>query len=939
MPIARSEPLLERDGDLAALEEIVGQSACGHGQIVVVEGPAGIGKTRLLEAVAQACEPAGHAVFGARGAELEREFAFGVVRQLFQPLAPAPGVAPPVNVFSGAAGLALPLLAGDTGEDRSAEAARAADPTLPLLHGLYWLVANLAREQPVALLVDDAHWADLPSLRFLSFLATRLDGLAVLALAAVRAPEPGTPELVQRLADDARVLRPSALSEEAVATLVRTHLRAEAPAELCRACHDATGGNPFLTRELIRELATAGLEPAGAALELDAVRPRNVSRSVLLRIGRLPPEAARLARALAVLGDGADVRLSAEHARLVPDDAAEAAAALVGAGILADASPLRFLHPIVRTAVYADITEPERAREHERAAALLRRLGAPPERVAVHLLVTAPGGDPEVVATLRNAAEAALSRGATDTAAALLRRTLAEPPEEAQRLEVLRRLGTVEARLGEQESALEHLREAHERTSSPAERALAALDLGLVLRNTLRTQEAIELLERAAPEAAAADRELGLRLEAELASTAALDLEMAPRILPRAERVGRDLRGDTPSERLLLAALSYLKQLQGRAAAPAAELAHAALAGGLLEEQGSDSIQVNQALFVLIVAERDDAAGFADAAVADARRRGSPFGFAAAASTRARWFLHDQVREAEADARAAMEIRFGGLPMPNAMAWLVLSLLEQGEVDAASAVYDEFGMQSGPIFEHILSNALLFARAVLRFEQRRDEESLADLVELGRREEKWQLGAPLLPRRSTAALALARLGRNDEADELVAEELERARTWGVSGPIGLALRARGLLEGGECGLETLRESVEVLRASASRVGLAKSLVDLGAALRRANRREESRDPLREGLDLARRCSATPLARRARDELAATGARPRKALLTGTASLTASERRICEMAASGMSNPEIAQALFVTIKNVEGHLTHAYRKLDISSRQQLAGALE
>src|SRR5918992_1810213 len=137
MPIARSEPLLERDEDLAELEEIVGESARGHGELVVVEGPAGIGKTRLLEAVAAGCESAAYAVFGARGTELEREFAFGVVRQLFQPLAAGPGPSPRGGLFSGAAGLALPLLTGATDEEAPAEAAPAADPTLPMLHGLY----------------------------------------------------------------------------------------------------------------------------------------------------------------------------------------------------------------------------------------------------------------------------------------------------------------------------------------------------------------------------------------------------------------------------------------------------------------------------------------------------------------------------------------------------------------------------------------------------------------------------------------------------------------------------------------------------------------------------------------------------------------------------------------------------------------------------------
>ena len=939
MPIAGREQLLERDEHLAELEEIVGQSVRGRGRLVVVEGPAGIGKTRLIEAVGADCEPAGHAGLRARGAELERDFSFGVVRQLFQPLAPPPGTSPPADPFSGAAGLTLPLLTGAAGADETAESAPAADPIAPLLHGLYWLVANLARERPVALLVDDAHWADLPSLRFLSFLAGRLEELAVLAVVAVRAPEAGTPELVRRLADAATVLRPSALSEEAVATLVRTHLGTDAPAELCRACHEATGGNPFLTMELIRELAMAGVEPAAAALELGEVRPRSVSRSVLLRIGRLPPEAARLARALAVLGDGADLRLNAEQAGLDPDEAAEAGAALVGAGILADASPLRFLHPIIRTAVYADITEPERAREHERAAALLRRRGAPPERVAVHLLETAPGGDAGVVDTLRGAARVALARGATDPAATLLRRALVEPPAGEQRLEVLRALGKVELRLGEQEAGLEHLREAHELTSSPTERALAALDLGLALTTTQRTQEAIELLERAAPEAAAADRELGLRLEAELAATAALDLEMAPRMLPRAERVAQDLHGETPSERMLLAALSYLKQLEGKSAAAAADLAKTTLAGGLLAEQSADSIPVQQAIWTLIVAERHDVAErFVEAAMADARRRGSPFGFAMSSAMRAELqFRRGEVRDAEADARAAMDIRFGGVPLPNAMAWLVMSLLEQGEVDAASALYDDLGLQ-GPIPEHIVTIVLLFARALVRIAQGRNEEGLADLLELRRRQDESKRAFPALPVRSTAALLLARLGMKESADELVAEEVKRAQAWGVATPIGVALRTRGLLEGGQAGIETLRESVELLRRSPSRLELAKSLAELGAALRRANQRVESREPLREGLDLADRCGATALADRARDELAATGARPRKTMLTGAASLTASERRICEMAASGMSNPEIAQALFVTIKNVEGHLTHAYRKLDIGSRRELADAL-
>jgi len=155
---------------------------------------------------------------------------------------------------------------------------------------------------------------------------------------------------------------------------------------------------------------------------------------------------------------------------------------------------------------------------------------------------------------------------------------------------------------------------------------------------------------------------------------------------------------------------------------------------------------------------------------------------------------------------------------------------------------------------------------------------------------------------------------------------------------GIALRARGLLEGGEGGLRDLREAAELLAKSGARLEHARALVELGAALRRANQRTAGREPLRTGLDLAQRCGATRLAQRARAELIAAGARPRREAVTGLEALTASERRVAELAAAGMSNPEIAQALFITLNTVEGHLRRTYHKLSIGSRGQLPAAL-
>jgi DNA-binding CsgD family transcriptional regulator len=192
--------------------------------------------------------------------------------------------------------------------------------------------------------------------------------------------------------------------------------------------------------------------------------------------------------------------------------------------------------------------------------------------------------------------------------------------------------------------------------------------------------------------------------------------------------------------------------------------------------------------------------------------------------------------------------------------------------------------------------------------------------------------------RSHLALALLGLDQRDEALELAREEVELARAWGAPRPIGVALRARGLAEGGDEGIETLRESVAVLEGSTARLELARSLVELGAALRRANQRSDARELLRQGLDLAVRTGALPLVVRAEQELSATGARPRRLLLSGVESLTASERRVAGFAADGLSNKDIAQALFVTTKTVEVHLSNVYRKLGIGSRSELPQAL-
>jgi DNA-binding CsgD family transcriptional regulator len=297
---------------------------------------------------------------------------------------------------------------------------------------------------------------------------------------------------------------------------------------------------------------------------------------------------------------------------------------------------------------------------------------------------------------------------------------------------------------------------------------------------------------------------------------------------------------------------------------------------------------------------------------------------------------------AEADVRAAAEAFLEGR-LPAALAILtalrVNTLTDRGELDEAASAITAAGMD-GDIFDHWWFGEALWSRGYLRLAQARTAEGIADLVEFGRRYHRDGLVPTVLrPWASHAAPVLAQRGQVDEARALAECELAEARAWGTPRAIGQALRGLGLVSGGPAGIELLHESVSTLEASPARLEHARALIDLGAAQRRANQRAQAREPLRRGLDLAHRCGARLLEARADEELRATGARPRSVVLTGVDALTASERRIAEMAAEGLSNREIAQALFVTVKTVETHMGHVFQKLDVSSRRDIGQALD
>ncbi|MGH3782467.1 MAG: BTAD domain-containing putative transcriptional regulator, partial [Pseudonocardiaceae bacterium] len=274
---AQDLELLERERELQALDGRIAAAGRGSGQLVTVEGAAGVGKTRLLAAARIQAQRRGMRVLAARGSALEREFAYGVVRQLFEPVLAGADSAERNNLFAGAARQAAVLF------NQIDAAAVGADMSFAVLHGLFWLTANLS-QAPLMLVIDDLHWSDAPSLRFLAYLMPRLEGLPLLVVTALRPAEPAVDQdlMAQVITDPlASVLRPAPLSERASAQLIRTALAGTAEDAFCLACHAATGGNPLLLRELADAVAAEGLEATAAGvLRLREIGPQAVRRRV-----------------------------------------------------------------------------------------------------------------------------------------------------------------------------------------------------------------------------------------------------------------------------------------------------------------------------------------------------------------------------------------------------------------------------------------------------------------------------------------------------------------------------------------------------------------------------------------------------------------------------------------------------------------------------------
>lgn len=929
--------LLERERELAELGAALADAEQGRGGAIAIEASAGLGKTRLLREARSSGERAGLTVLSGRATELERDFPFALVRQLFEPHLGALQPDEREDLLDGAGAASAALGLGDDSSDQ--------DP-FAVLHGLYWVTAAMAERQPLLLAIDDAHWADGGSLDYLGFILPRLEELPVMVAIASRTGEPEPPPGLARVLMDSslRHLPLAPLSAEATQELLAQELGRAPDATFAGACHEVSGGNPFLLSELARTLSERNIDPgAEQARQVQEQAPDRVARMVLTRIERLPPQATTVARSLAVLGDGSDHQLLAAMDGTDPVETQRAVDQLRANAIFDSSPTVRFIHPLARNAVYADIPAGERSRAHARAATLLQERGGGAERIATHLLATEERGERATVEALLKAGEQALAAGAPGSAIAYLVRALKEPAPADLRSAVLDPFLTACFRAADQAAfASMEADVLAEWKRDPTLRSRWAIQLTMLMALSGRFEEAGSLLVEAVEVAMAEDDvERAYQLQAQLSTFAA----MVPTV-PEVDigDFSGEIDPDSPTGRLA-AAMEVRSAAASGTAREIADAAKRALGNdaSIFAEEPEIAAAPIAVMTLVTVDEMEAARHGAERALAIARERGATTelvrghflkGFVA-------WGYGD-LPAAEADLRQAIDLaRLAGI-VPLVLMYtgaLLEVLIERDELEAAEEELAALGMAEGPAPVGPLLGMLLMIRVHLRVERGKFEGAVEDFEALTSVAGDSGFGpGPVASVSPWAARALIALGREDQAREMADEMLAWAEGWGAASGISHVLRAVALTRDEVEAVGFLERAAEVVDGSPRRLEHALTLLALGSALRRAGRRADARVPLRKAFDLARRCGAARTARLANEELQATGETVRRYTPIGVESLTPSERRVADLAASGMTNRQIAQSLFVTIKTVEAHLSATYHKLDIKSRRELPAVL-
>ncbi|MEV7341315.1 LuxR C-terminal-related transcriptional regulator [Streptomyces sp. NPDC093544] len=922
--------LVERWSELLVLNRTVDTLCQGIGDLLMIEGGCGIGRTALLLELEQMARARQLAMCTARCSTLEADFSYGVMHQLLEPHLSTLAAGPTESARI--AGELLEVM--DSAEGAS---------DVHVLNGMLWAIRRLAEQTPVILAVDDLNFCDASSLHVLAYVARRLKDWPVAIVGTLRLGEPvTTPPMLAALqeAGEWTVLRPAPLTAAGTGELV-DGLLGPTPSSVVEEMHGLTAGNPMFLNAILRTSGGPHHEPVGAGLSAGSLE-RLVGTTVRTRLAHLPAGVPRVAETIALLEGETEGALIAEAAGIPEREGANGLAVLVGMGLLTDLALPTYVHPVVGNALrrLPEAVAPDRV--HRRVSEALHRRNAPPTEVAGHLMRTGPVGTGWAVEALRAAATAAVGERRPAEAHALLQRALEEPLLQDARDEAQAELDCVELVTNPQ-GLLPRLRARLGTAQSAQSRVSTVLAYAQVLLRTHRTEEAAEALEdcraglTAIPPSRSRDTLLR-HIDIAEAMAALLGSSGAAQIADLLAKLSDDGSGNTlhkVSLEALQAAMEGRTSAQTVVRALDRELAH----------NGQESPLMPYTVFTFLWAdELEPVDRWCDAVLTGQPGMGSLPTTVIALALRATSQLEaGRLEGAERDARQALEL-LGGQEATDPVQSLVLApllnvLTELDRTDEAVALLMARGC-AGALPELWPHTMVLAARGRLKGARGDTEGALADLTEAGRRMDSWGTANPAISRwRSEAAFMRNQLGDVAGALRLVEDELHAARLWGTPRAIGVALRAKGLILGDAEGLAALTEAVEVLRSGSARLETAYAEAGLGIVQRRRNNRRAARETLRQALALAQQLGAVRLAARVHAELLAAGGLPRRCEHFGAKSLTASEYRVALLAAVGRTNGSIARELFVTRRTVETHLTRAYRKLGIQGRSELGRVLQ
>ncbi len=920
-----SSRLYERAAEIAAINAAVARLGEGRGTALLLEGRAGRGKSTLVEYAVQRGQELGARTWVVRARHLASAAPFEVLRRL---LGPAVEDAGGVDALEGAARFAIPLFTP------GADLAHGVD------YGCQWLIAWLAERSPLVLAIDDAHWADGPSLRVLLDVQADISVQPVTMLVASRPVE--NPEVQPLLAamaaqPDCEVLAPGTLSREAVADVVAERLGYPAQDAFVDECLKVSRGNAFYLHELLRPYPTDSMPNRQSFVRNGTLSLR---RTVAWRLGELGPEATVLAQAAAVLGDGCSLHLAAELGRLDEATAVHQASRLEVASILQHGDPVEFLHPLLRAAVEAELPDVARGELHARAARLLWLSGEAPESIALHLVNSPGSSDAEVAAFLTDEGEAALEAGSIALATQLLRRALEEPAPADALPRISVGLGRAEHALGQLDAAREHLEAAMESDDRPVV-LTAAAELFDVLIEAGQYAELGRLHDRVVALDPMGESVAEVRLRVQLLANVFMAVEPGLTLPPELAEIDTQV---LPVERdvdrhLLVSAAIYERTMQRGTTQRLVDNLRRAVAAVDGVHDGTLSVWDARTALEASTWLADDEVAEADAIVervapSVSRLRGSAPGLQSELGHRR---IMSALAKGDFDdvlaAIALIEERTAQREMSRVTAghrfirgWIAL---QRGDYLAAGELLAE---RTG---EDMMYPAL---GAVLAGEPERALDMLAAQSFSTDTEGPVTAIEVELEPHLVASHAHELLGDRDSALREAEREVAIRREYGPRFRLAQALRRRASFESARRAVALLAEALELAESTPRRPVTARVLASYGAALRRVERPVEAREALYRAVDLAEEMGMERLRERARQELVLAGGRPRRVRVTGPRSLTAAQHQVARLAANGRTNRQIAEELFVTIKTVETHLAAVYRKLGIATRDALADRL-